>query len=375
MERAFTDADISSFLKGLVELGGANIVDDSPDKIIRLATSKEPVTLTVDGRNVPLAIYGSRSNEVLIINPFSEGEADSMKHTWFYSSRNIILSLLLTKIMRRLLEVAAENNSRKKGSTETPDMKLVRMIAPHVQDVDEKMLKEFDTISKESSDFFNIYFNKNLKATEVKCLIFTTSQRKAFSSIRVKSWEVFEGIMGEILGTQDLGVLSYRPTSIGFPVFEGFANVLISIYERITDSLKLIDRVVDVTTLKSHLKYLGEYYSKAQWCSSPTPAVNANTNMVPGVAPWGVPQMVPMMNGGLPMAPGGVMYGPGGVPMPTPYQQPGMVPMMVPGMVPAPMNTVPIMGGVVNAYGVPVPPPTAEAPMATSASRNPYVRP
>ena len=33
MDTNFTDADISLFLKLFIELGGGNVVDDSPDKL------------------------------------------------------------------------------------------------------------------------------------------------------------------------------------------------------------------------------------------------------------------------------------------------------------------------------------------------------
>ena len=355
MEANFTDAEISSFIKDVIELGGGNTVDDSPDKYIRLASSGKQETLTVDGRAVPLAIYGTRATDVIIINPFAEGEADSSKNLWFYSSRNIILAAIIIKIMRHLLALGAENTSKKKPEKDKDaavDMKAIGLLSKHILNVDEKMVKEFESISKEFHNFFNIYYNKTSRQGEVKCLVFNEAQRKAFPSVRVKSWDVFSGLLLDILNVSDLSEFNYVPQTQGIPVFESFSNILVSVYEHIAEAAKVINReITNIGTLRSHLKYLPQYYGKARWCTSaqpqalnpmgmPSPLPQMNMvpmqPLVPGVMGAGIPNAMPMMyNTGMaqlgvpgitvtggPMMPP-VMPSPtfGGVPM-VPVQQP-----------------------------------------------------
>lgn len=387
METNFSDADISSFLKSLIELGGGNVVDDSPDKYIRLKSTGKQETLTIDGRSQPLAIYGTRATDAIIINPFAEGEADSTKNTWFYASRNIVLSAILASIMKKLLTIGAENANRKKGEKETADMKAIGLLSKHILSVDEKMVKEFESLSKELHNFFNIYYNKTTRQGEVKCVIFVEAQRKAFPSIRVKTWDVLAGLMRDILNVTDLSEFNYMPQTLGVPVFESFANILVNIYARLEEPMKLIDRTVDnLAALRSHLKYLPQYYGKAKWCTAPQPAVGANMGMASPLvmpAPMGGNYVMPnQMPGMLPAGAAGVM--PGVMPgmmngMVMPYANPVM-PMpagtMMPGMVNTTVPMMPMPAG--SAYG-----PMAVAPIGTlaptqndklSPSANPFAR-
>lgn len=349
----FTDSDISAFLKGLVELGGVYVVDDSPDKYIRIKSTNEISTTNVDGIMKPMALYGTKSSDCIIINPFVEGEVDSARNKWFYSTKNTELSAFLVAILKHLLEQGADSKKKKKDdSDKSTDLLAVSLLEDVVTDIDEKMLKEFKTITNELSNFFNIYWNKSLNQCEVKCSIYITAQRKAFGqSIRVKTWEVLETLMNKVLGTKDLGEFTRKPTTLGVPVFETFVGILLEIYGRILEPLKMIghELTTNIECLKSHLKYVGHYASKAKWCIGPQPM----TQQVPAQLPWNNPMGmsgVPMISNNIPMPTSPVVptynfnIGTMGAPMGAPM---GYTPMG------APMGA-PMCGPMVDNAGVPL---------------------
>ena len=316
MDMNFTDADISLFLKLVIELGGGNIVDDSPDKYVRLASTGKLETLTVEGRAMPLAIYGTRATDAIIINPFAEGESDSSKNLWFYSSRNVILSSLIIAIMRKLLTIGAETASKKKSDKEgETDNRAIGLLSKHILNIDDKTVKEFDSITKSFKDFFIIYYNKSTRQGEATCFVFNEMQRKAYPNVRVKSWEVFSGLLLDVLNVSDLSEFNYVPKMQGIPVLESFANILVTIYEHMEESLKVIDRPVSNTgTIRSHLKYLAQYAAKSRWCTGPQMATatpvgmpmpfQAMPNMMPQAVPYGAVGLPGMVNMGVPAMPG-----------------------------------------------------------------------
>lgn len=365
MDTNFTDADISLFLKLVIELGGGNIVDDSPDKYVRLASTGKLETLTVEGRAMPLAIYGTRATDAIIINPFAEGESDSSKNMWFYASRNVILSSLIIAIMRKLLTVGAETTNKRKGDKDgDPDNRAIGLLSKHILNIDDKTVKEFDSITKSFKDFFIIYYNKTTRQGEATCFVFNEMQRKAYPNVRVKSWEVFSGLLLDVLNVSDLSEFNYVPTMQGIPVLESFANILVTIYEHMEEALKLIDRPVSNTgTIRSHLKYLAQYAAKSRWCTGPQMAT---------AAPMGMPTPFQPLPSMLPQA---MPYGSMGLPgMGLPGMQTGLLPM-------SPMSMT-LNGGVpAGSYGViggmPAPQMTGQAmnPSVNPSFANPFSRP
>lgn len=367
MDTNFTDADISLFLKLFIELGGGNVVDDSPDKYIRHASDGKLETLTVDGRAIPLATYGTRATDAIIINPFAEGESDSSKNLWFYSSRNVILSSLVIAIMRRLLVIGAESVSKKKDKEvkEEPDNRAIGLLSKHILNIDDKMVKEFDSITKSFKDFIIVYYNKSTRQGEVSCFILNEAQRKAHPSIRVKTWEVFAGLLLDILNVRDLSEFNYTPNTQGIPVLESFTNIYVTIFEHIEDALKLIDRTTtSMGTIRSHLKYLSQYAAKARWCTGPQPAA---------INPVGMQSPLPVLPGVgmLPMTAANLL--------PVQTQLPGMLPPMNMGMpvgIPGGIDMPPLVGTQMP-NGMPMLQPTLNTPTSTPSGEfaNPFNRP
>lgn len=372
MAKAFTDSDISSFLKGLIELGEAQTVDDSPDKYIRSAITGEQVTMTQEGKRVPLAIYGTSASDAIIINPFSEGETESTKNSWFIESRNTILGTLIAGVIEKLLTIGAENKDKKKVDKGEENRLATKYLSKCVLDIDEKMIDEFVTIRQDIYKFFHISYNKTKRLGEVKCLVFNPLMRDSFKKqVRQKSWGVFEKLVFAVLNTEDLADFTYKPDSIGIPVFEAFANILIDVYDHIKDALKIVDiKVPGLNALKSHLKYLKEYQAAAAWCSTANVGVQQPANVAP--TPWSLPQstlppsVVPMANTGM-------------MPYTSVPQMPmQMPPMMSPFGVPTVSTLPPTLSTTVPINPMPVQVQTVGqsmgVPTSMHASDNPFIQ-
>ena len=365
------DEDVSKFLKAIIEIGGINSVDDSPDKYIRRCSGDgEPASLTVDGISHPLAIYGTRANDAIIINPFAEGDLDASKNVWFYSTRNVVLGGLIVKLMKELIKMGADSHLKKKTDKTEPSLEAIKLLEGIVDDIDVSTIKEFDKIAKELRDFIVIHYNKTTKKGEVSCLIFNKVRRKQFPAIRVKSWAVFEKMLANILGTDDMSTFAESATTVGIPVLETFTKILVKIYKAIKEPLTVIGVTLpQLGELESHVKYLGQYYTCARWCVGSVPDKEQETKSTP-TPPWVVPTVggVPNVQNAIPMV--GVMPAPV-PPMPIPVVG-GGVPMPAYGGVPMPVPQVPAMPMVGNGplAGVPV-----SASLVPAASSNVPVLP
>ena len=380
------DEDVSRFLKAIIEIGGINSVDDSPDKYIRRGGGDgEPASLTVDGISHPLAIYGTRATDAIIINPFAEGDLDASKNVWFYSTRNVVLSGLIVKLMKELIKMGADSHLKKKADKAEQSLEAIKLLEGIVDDIDVSTIKEFDKIAKELRDFIVIHYNKTSKKGEVSCLIFNKVRRKQFPAIRVKSWAVFEKMLANILGTDDMSTFAEGATTVGIPVLETFTKILVKIYKAIKEPLTVIGvNLPQLGELESHVKYLGQYYTCARWCVGSVPDKEQVEKSAP-TPPWVVPTVggVPNVQNAIPMV--GAMAAPV-PPMPIPVVGGGVpmngfagVPMAAPEVPAVPMVGDPLAGVPVSASIAPVPSSVPVLPnafnTATVCTDNPFARP
>lgn len=396
MDNQITDNDVSNCLQALIELGGINAVDNTPDKYIRSADdSSKLATLPIEGKDVPLAIYGTKSAEAIIINPFAEGQAGEARNIWFYSSRNVILGGIIRRILRELLKIGAEAHSKKKNAP-TPSLVAIKYLEGSVDDIDDKMLKEYDTVTKDLKDFLVIYYNKSKKRSEVSCILKNKARRKQFTSVRTKTWNTLETLINKVLGTDDLETFAESATTNGIPVLETYVKVLVKVYKAIEEPAQVIGKTFpQLAELESHIKYLPQYYTKARWCVDPTSATAAAPAPAVATAPWVATNVatgnfgVPVSNAvpGVPMAAAPTYvpqptYQYGGVPMAQPYAQSAPAVPGVPNLGGVPLNGTTCMDmarqqyqqSLINAqmaYGI----PQQQAPQPTYKSDNPFARP
>ena len=78
----FSDEDISNFLTELLELGGSNEVDRNSEKFIRNVATNEVEEISQGSKSKKLAIYGTQARDVVIVNPFADGDLGNQDN-WF----------------------------------------------------------------------------------------------------------------------------------------------------------------------------------------------------------------------------------------------------------------------------------------------------
>ena len=298
---SFTDTNISDFIAGMLTLGGGNLITSDDSKIITNVDG-EPRTLTLeDGTERKLAIFGTKATDVIIINPFAEGETNSARNNWFYHSRNILMSMMITKCMKSVLDVSARAHS-KKTKEEKDDKKFIPYLGKYAQACDAKTVDEFMKLVKIPTDFFCIYYNKHKKRAEVKSNLFREETKTIYSNIRNASWDALKGVFLKVLGVKDLEELNTPSTSQNVPVLESFTNVYLKIFDKMKNILEL-NGIQNINTedLWSHVKMLDAYHQRAKWCMTTlsiaaaekqkdASAKEAKRNAIPttltGATPW-----------------------------------------------------------------------------------------
>lgn len=307
MEMSFTDADISQYIKEFIEVGGLYEVGPAPDLyVFKKGTDTNVKLATDDGTEFPISVYGSTAQDSMIINPFAEGDSTTTKGTWLYGTSNVKIALCLIKLMETCLEVGVSSATKKKTKGKkaaeeksNPNFAIMKVISKYIPDMDEQTLKEFHQISASPREFFNIHFNPRLGKGEIKCMIFTKSQRAGYKSVRSKSWKVFEGILGGILGSENPEDFSYTPKIISIQYLESFLYIFCKIFRKIEEANKMLEEPMTIGNLdylESHFNMLQAYREKAYWCvgSAPivpkapgvtTPWASTNPAVAPSIAP------------------------------------------------------------------------------------------
>lgn len=368
----FSNDQITLFLRELIELGGGNEVDTNSEKYIRSVATGDVCEIPQNNQQKKLAVYGTQARDAVIINPFADGELGNMQNMWFYHSRNILMSALLIKIMKHILGIAANANNAKKNAG-AKDETVIKYLGKYAVNVDDKMVKEFSTISANVADFASIYYNKAKRRSEFRCVMFLDSAKSSYTNIRKASWEPLQKILLKVLNVKDIKDFTVAPSSAAIPTFESFVNVYLNVFDAIKEPLKLVDIYVDTTAIRGHLPQLDLYYNRAKWCSSNTniqQAGNTNTsapwNSTPGPVPASGSLPGPMPAGGMP----GPMPATGSMSGPVPAN--GMRPVSAYGPVsPSSFGAQPMSsyGNVPTDMqcGCPVPPNQYQPPVVMSA--------
>lgn len=268
--------DITNFIAQTIEIGGLYSVGCDKDRFIMSEDKPVTMKLSEDAAARPLAVYGTMCADAYIINPFNEGEASAAISNWYYSTRNLTISAILVKTIIRILE-AGQRAHGKNAKEEDGDALCAKYLGKYTSKIDEKMLKEFTSLSNSLQEFCSIFYNKSLRTCKLNCLIFKTNAREHYTNIRKSSWEVFEHITKAVLGCKSISEFDYEPENPNIPVFESFINIYVELMKRLETAAKLVD--IDLSnweTIKKFLPYLDQYYQQAKWC---TDSINHAKNM------------------------------------------------------------------------------------------------
>ena len=126
-----------------------------------------------DGTTRKFAVYGTTAPNVIVINPFAEGESNSSRENWFYRSRNLWLATLVRKCVLTVLEVGVRAHARKQEE-QKDDKKFVKYLGKYAHNCTAKTMEDFKKIAPvaKPTEFFNIYYSKSKCTAEVKCNLF-----------------------------------------------------------------------------------------------------------------------------------------------------------------------------------------------------------
>lgn len=273
--------DIVNFIAQTIEVGGLFTVTKDDNKFIMIDGEQVKHKLVDDVEARPLAIYGTMATNAYIVNPFNEGEASQSISNWYYSTRNITLARILGKIVMRILAAGLRSHG-KNATEEEGDALCAKYLGKYAGKVDEKMIKEFESLKGAINEMANIFYNKSLRKCVFNCLMFKQNARAHYTNIRKGSWEVFEHITKAVLGItrKDNDDFDRTPDNPNIPVFETFINMYVMILERLEEPAKLID--IDLSNwkvIKQYLPYLDQYYQQAKWC---TDSINRMKTMCEG---------------------------------------------------------------------------------------------
>ena len=270
----FTNDNITDFISGMISLGGGDYVEAGPEKFVMMKSGKNHEGVLEDGTTRKFAVYGTTAPNVIVINPFAEGESNSSRENWFYRSRNLWLATLVRKCVLTVLEVGVRAHARKQEE-QKDDKKFVKYLGKYAHNCTAKTMEDFKKIAPvaKPTEFFNIYYSKSKCTAEVKCNLFRDSTRKSFPNVTDATWEALQAVVLKVLGVKDLNEFTFKTDSMNIPV--SFTNVYLQIFDNMHDIMKLVGiENIETDKIRSHLPMLEAYHQRAKWCSSVSSVVS-----------------------------------------------------------------------------------------------------
>lgn len=288
-----THQKVTDMLMKMLSLGGHLIVDINKQVHYSLSPT-EPIYLTVKGDKTPKTLYIYDTNitdpNAIIINPLAETASVGVERLMFYSTLAYVQAQWIWKILQFVVD---ESIAHKKDDKETnPD--LISILAPFIDQVDEKMLLELDHIKGVGiKDFCNIYYNR-VKKTSTMLFGLEDESGDYFKSfptgkVRKKSWTVFTNIIRFILKVADGKQIKEEYTcttdKVDCPHFTTFSTVWLKAWEAMTPYMQWFEGTHEeqeiVEALTEHFKYIPVYRECVVWLKQPTAAGPESKFVVP----------------------------------------------------------------------------------------------
>lgn len=299
-----TDEQIRDFLRWTIEIAPTMYVDDEgyPHR-------KEAGDYCYIGNDTetkvkrPVVLYGSviKDQEAIIINPFVEGMTKSPGNTWYYTLITLNVSNYVRMIQKCLLTLALESKDKKKEDSN--DMELASILAPFVDKVDETMLKEFDTLTKKMSTYFNIYYLPRKREARVSCGLINNDDLKiANKKIRTKTWEVLTKMLLSIFETKDFSEYTITSKMQGCPEFDAILRLMFKLFAMMNKYMPYLVKIAgddfkyqdfDLDYMEKNIDLLNVFRMKAKYMvpveskSAPDPKTAAVNNPIAGIQPTG----------------------------------------------------------------------------------------
>ena len=288
--------DASNFIATFIGLGGQfKVTDDENRYILQRDLDNEgnwvqPV-LTVNKVARPLAIYGTKAQDVCIINPFADGISASSEDNWFYHRINEVFSSYLIAIMKYIIVRIIAQKDKKNYEKQKGDDVVCDYVGEYASKVNKITLNEFNGLIKDPFEFFKVYVSIRKGTAEIHCRVFNDKDREYYSNIRKTTWSVLETMLTSLLKTDDDFSAFKWTIEAGdkLPKLRAMANIYGELYGRLAEPAKRLLGIEfeDLDVFDKHLKNLDVYYQVAHFgitASAPATVKNVKTAAAP-VAP------------------------------------------------------------------------------------------
>jgi len=266
-----TNVDILKFLRLLCNIGGAFHLNE--EKMIIEKNDGQACCVQEGDQVKPIQILFSgmvKDDDNAILNPFKMVEGNNPALNWFYQSRFTVISVLVKKMILRIVEVGY--------TKESEDYDLMRVLAKYSDQCDKTMVDELQKIN--ASDYLRIFYNKKNKTAEAQTAIFTDmleSQHK----FRKKTWKVLRDLFREVFQMGDADTMSkytYRATILSIPEIDAKLHVMGMILKVIDPwCTTLLKTPLESEEFEKHLVNLETYARMYAWF---TAKVDGNNNTI-----------------------------------------------------------------------------------------------
>ena len=269
--------EVGELLTTMIQLGGIYFVDDMG--FVRSRNNpEEAVPVEIDGVVKKLMIYRDNipnPEEVVVLNPFSEGQSTSQEKTWFYCTMSIIFSNVVKIIIKNIIEKGLMIKDPTKAAAEDPA--FVTLLSTYVEEVDNKMLSEIDSImGNNPSSFITIYYHARTKTAHLKLGLKESDFKDAFPKVRKKTWQFLEKIITNIFGMNP-SYLDYTSNSVGCPHFDAYVHVWYRVYKAMNVFLPFVGINFEEEAFQKYLEgeKIEQYHKHTRWLIQPN-VKNAN---------------------------------------------------------------------------------------------------
>ncbi len=254
--------DVTGFFKLLVEWGGV-FTTDSENTIIN-TDDNLPVHVEINGNPLPLKLFSNNMQvgKHTYFNPLVETLGHSKERAWFFTTRSMILGVMIKKLMVRAIELAITTD-------DDIDYDKLELIQPFMAKADAKLITEIQSIKP--NKILRMVYSKPLRTAQLQTELYDKKFQDAFK-FRKKSWDVILGMLESFMGTDDVHeTYQYKGTFIGMQESHAMLNLLLMTTQSIHEYVSLLlERDLHYNELVVHMDKLEAYRKSCAWAATGT---------------------------------------------------------------------------------------------------------
>lgn len=273
---AIKTTEVTAFLKFLIETTMFATVD-SDGYVVEAATNERIKTKGHPAKD--LIVYQEKINDrsAHIVNPLAEGQGMPPGTAWFYLNLRVAAIVRTLLVVEVALKTAYEEKTaeKKKKGEEAKHLHpvMVNLISDIINDVDEKMLDEFEKIRQDTAihnDFVLIGYRSKSLETKIRIPILDDLDWIPANRLRKKSHAVICKIIYKLLGIENADGLSkftQKGDTEAPPQISSWLRCLYQYYTQINPALEAVSAsmMIDLGVFRNHLDNLVEYANNAKF--------------------------------------------------------------------------------------------------------------